>query len=175
MTPAWWDDLFLKEGFASWLGGLKCGDQLYPELCINQSVVAQTFMSGLASDSTVYTHPLIDEKAQTLEQLQDNYDDICYFKSSSVVSMMASYAGMKRFIIGLQRFLGNGCSVATREDLWRAMDDGNGDFVSFARKWISTEGYPVIRVEKSEKGFTLRQERFLFTGDLKAEEDTEIW
>jgi aminopeptidase N len=55
------------------------------------------------------------------------------------------------------------------------MDDGKNDFSSFARKWVSTEGYPIVKIEEAEHGYFLHQERFLRTGDLKPEEDMALW
>lgn len=175
VTPGWWDDLFLKEGFASWLGALKCGGHLHPERRFTQSFVAQTVMRALASDSTRHTHPIIDDTAQTLEQLENTWDDICYEKGSMVVAMLAEHIGLENFIKGIRRYLNKGHAVAGREDLWEAMDDGENDFSSFARKWVSTTGYPVVKIEETATGYSLRQERFLKTGDLREEEDTELW
>jgi aminopeptidase N len=167
--------LFLKEGFASWLGALKCGDHLHPERRFTQSFVAQTVLKALASDSTRHTHPIIDDKAQTLLELENTYDDICYEKGSTVVAMLAEHIGLEAFVKGIRRYLNKGNAVAGREELWQAMDDGKNDFSSFARKWVATEGYPVVKIEEAEHGYFLHQERFLRTGDLKPEEDTALW
>lgn len=175
VTPSWWDDLFLKEGFASWLGSLQCADHLCPERCFRQRCVAQSVARALESDSTRYTYAIIDEKAETIEQLENTWDDICYEKGSAVVVMLAAAAGLEPFIQGIRRFLAKEDGVANREDLWRALDAGNGYLALFARQWTTTKGYTIVKVEKTSKGYLLRQERFLKTGDLKEEEDQDVW
>lgn len=175
MTPVWWDDLFLKEGFACWLGSLQCADHLCPERQFRQRFVAQSVKCALESDSTRYTHAIIDEKAETIEQLENTWDDICYEKGSAVVAILAAAAGLEPFIEGIRRFLAKEDGVADREDLWRALDAENGYLAIFARQWTTTKGYPLVKVEKTSKGYLLRQERFLKTGDLKEEEDEDVW
>jgi aminopeptidase N len=167
--------LFLKEGFASWLGSLKCGDHLHPERRFTQRFVAQKVLKALASDSTRHTHPLIDDRAQTLRELENTWDDICYEKGPTVVTMLAAHIGLEAFVKGIRRYLSKGNAVAGREELWQAMDDGKNEFSSFARKWVATEGYPVVKIKETADGYSLRQERFLRTGNLKLEEDTALW
>jgi aminopeptidase 2 len=167
--------LFLKEGFATWLGSLQCAEELVPERRFRQRFVAQFVTRALHSDSTRHTHAIIDEKAETLEQLDNTWDDICYEKGSAVVAMMAAAAGVEPFVEGIRRFLAKKDGVANREDLWQALDDGTGDLVDFARKWTTTKGFPIVKLEKTSKGYLLRQERFLKTGDLKEEEDQDVW
>ncbi|KAJ9098432.1 hypothetical protein QFC20_005951 [Naganishia adeliensis] len=175
VTPAWWDDLFLKEGFATFLGNLRAANDLRPERRISQFFIAGRMARGLAADGKRNTHAVLDEDIQTLEELEGTWDAVCYSKGASIVAMIAAYVGERDFIRGARKFLSVPHSVANRQDFWKAITNARVDVVSFAQKWITTKGYPVVKIKATEHGFSLTQERFLQSGDLKEEEDTELW
>jgi len=175
VTPAWWDDLFLKESFASWLGGLRCSDDLHPERRIRQSFLNRQMFNALTFDASRNTHAILNEKLHTIQELEGTWDQICYAKSPAVVSMIAAYVGEDQFFAGVKTFLRKPHSVATRHDLWEAMSECGKDVVSFAQRWITTEGYPVVLVEKTETGVSLEQKRFLITGDVEEDDEHVTW
>jgi aminopeptidase 2 len=175
VTPSWWDGLFVKEGFASWLGQLECASDLFPERKLKQAYVSDEMMLALAVDATRNTHPILDENAQTLSQLQGTWDDICYSKGSAVAAMIAAHVGRADFIRGIRKFLHEPHSVSGRDELWKALASDTVDVETFANTWISTPGFPVVTVKEIPGGFALRQERFLQSGDLLPEEDTLLW
>ncbi|KAJ9091779.1 hypothetical protein QFC21_007082 [Naganishia friedmannii] len=130
---------------------------------------------ALTFDASRDTHAILDETLQTIQELEGTWDEICYSKSPAVVAMIAAYVGEEKFFKGIREFLRKPHSVATRHDLWKAIADSEKDVVSFAQKWITAEGYPVITVKKTETGISLSQKRFLQTGDLKEQEDGVVW
>lgn len=142
---------------------------------MGQFFVAGRMARGLVADGKRNTHAVLDETLQTLAELEGTWDAICYSKGASLVAMIAAYVGEGGFIRGIQKFLGAPHSVATRHDFWRAITSEGVDVVSFAQKWITKKGFPVIKVEYTSRGFCLSQERFLQSGDLVPVEDTEIW
>ncbi|KAJ9094221.1 hypothetical protein QFC21_006047 [Naganishia friedmannii] len=176
VTPSWWDDLFLKEGFASWLGQLECASDLFPDQKLKQAYVSDEIMLALDVDATRNTHPILDENAQTLSELEGTWDDICYSKGSAVAAMIAAHVGRRDFIRGIRKFLREPHSVSGRDDLWKALaSESVVDVESFANTWISTPGYPVVTMEEIPGGYVLQQERFLQSGDLSPEEATVLW
>lgn len=175
VTPSWWTDLFLKEGFASWLGELECASDLFPDRELKQAYVSDQMMLALAVDATRNTHPIVDKNAQTLQELEGTWDDICYSKGSAVAAMIAAHVGRRDFIRGIRKFLSKPHSVSGRDDLWKALASELVDVETFANAWISLPGFPVVIVQEVSNGYTLRQERFLQSGDLLPEEDTAIW
>lgn len=132
-------------------------------------------MLALAVDATRNTHPILDENAQTLSQLQGTWDDICYSKGSAVAAMITAHIGRADFIRGIRKFLHEPHSVSGRDELWKALASDTVDIETFANTWISTPGFPVVTVKEIPGGFALHQERFLQSGDLLPEEDTLLW
>lgn len=167
--------MFLKEGFATFLGNLRAANDLQPERRITQYFVVGRIARGLLADGQRNTHAVLDENLQTLEELEGTWDAVCYSKGASLIAMIAEYVGEQDFIRGVRKFLRIPHSVANRQDFWKAITNERVDVVSFAQKWITTKGYPVVTVEATDQGFSLIQERFLQSGDLKPEEDMEIW
>lgn len=167
--------MFLKEGFATFFGNLRAANYLRPERRISHFFVAGRMARGLVADGKRNTHAVLDENLQTLAELESTWDAVCYSKGASIVAMIAAFAGEDEFLGGVRRFLSTPYSIATRHDFWRAITTEKVDVVSFAQKWITTKGYPVVKVERTEHGFSLTQERFLQSGDLRPDEDTEIW
>jgi aminopeptidase N len=143
---------------------------------MGQCFVAGRMARGLVADGKRNTHAVLDETLQTLAELEGTWDAVCYSKGASLVAMIAAYVGEDGLIRGIRKFLEAPHSVATRHDFWSAISRNEGvDVVSFAQQWITTKGFPVIKVEYTSRGFCLSQERFLQSGDLVPVEDTEIW
>lgn len=163
VTMAWWDNLWLNEGFASWMG-TKATDYFNPEW--------QTWLraSGekewaMSLDARATTHP-IQQVVATEEEANDAFDEITYEKGQSFIRMLESYLGEQPFREGIREYMKrHAFASTTTADLWKALEDASGRPVrSFAAGWTQQPGFPVVKLsEAAEDGTTtvgIAQERF---------------
>src|SRR6185436_7787546 len=163
VTMAWWDNLWLNEGFASWME-TKTTDALNPEW--NVWVRSEGAKAGLmAMDAQKSTHP-IQRAVASESQIGDAFDQITYTKGMFFLRMLESYLGENAFRNGLRRYLKrHAYSNSTSADLWAALEEVSHKPVSeFASGWTEQPGLPVIvasaRCENGKQEVDLRQERF---------------
>lgn len=109
--------------------------------------------------------------------ITDHITAISYLKGSSVIRMLSAYLGTETFLKGVSNYLkahayGNAKTTA----LWKALSDASGkDVNEFANNWITKIGFPVVTVAEETGQISIRQSRFLSTGDVKAEDDETTW
>ena len=163
VTMAWWDNLWLNEGFASWMG-TKCSDTLNPEwqLWVRANSDKETAM---ALDAHRTTHP-IQRPIANESQANDAFDTISYLKGQSFLRMLESYLGPDTFRDGIRRYVArHQYSNTTTADLWAALGEASGKPVTaLAAGWTELPGFPVVAVSAEGSGAarTLRLEQFRF-------------
>ncbi len=161
VTMRWWTDLWLNEGFASWIEYLAI-DKLFPEWNMWTQFIVDEQQQALKLDSLEHTHP-IEVTVNHPDEIRSIFDAISYSKGASVIHMLHEYLGPEVFRDGLRHYLerhkyGNTDTV----DLWQALEEISGKPVKeFMHAWTSQSGYPVVHVDVEESDVTLRQERFL--------------
>jgi aminopeptidase 2 len=176
VTMDWWSDLWLNEGFATWVGWLAV-DHLFPEWEVWNQFVDEVVQSGLNLDSLRSSHP-IEVPVKDAAEIPQIFDNISYNKGGSVIRMLSNYMGRDVFLAGIRRYLKkHAFANASTNDLWAALSEESGmDISEFMTLWTRYIGYPIITVkEVDEKSFTARQNRFLSSGDVKEEEDKHLW
>ncbi|KAI4203910.1 MAG: hypothetical protein LQ350_001532 [Teloschistes chrysophthalmus] len=175
VTMDWWSELWLNEGFATWVGWLAI-DHLYPEFQVWCQFVTEAMQTAQQLDSLRASHPIEVPVKDALE-IDQIFDAISYLKGSSVIRMLSNHLGVDVFIRGVSDYLkahrhGN----ATTNDLWAALSKASGkDVNAFMDPWIKKIGFPVLTVAEEPGQIGVRQSRFLSTGDVKAEEDDTLW
>ncbi|MBV9008254.1 MAG: M1 family metallopeptidase [Verrucomicrobia bacterium] len=170
VTMAWWDNLWLNEGFASWMGS-KCTAHFNPqwEVWLQRSVPRdptrrigipkETAMEG---DARATTHP-IQQKVGTEAEANSAFDDITYKKGQSFLRMLENFLGEDVFRDGIRGYMqAHQYSNATTADLWNALNEASGKPVdAIAASWTEQPGFPVITVKREEDDqASLTQERF---------------
>lgn len=163
VTMAWWDNLWLNEGFASWMGS-KSTDALNPEW--HHWVRTDISKLGvMAMDAQKSTHPI--QRLVTSElQIADAFDRITYTKGMFFIRMLEDYLGEKQFQKGLRAYMKrHAYSNTTTADLWAAMEKASQKPVGrFAAGWTEQPGFPLIvassSCERGKQQIGLRQERF---------------
>lgn len=175
VTMKWWDELWLNEGFATWVG-YTAVDYLQPEWDIFNIVVSESLQKSLHLDGLRSSHPIhvpvID--AVDIDQL---FDAISYHKGSSIILMLSNYLGIDCFLDGVSSYLNsNKFDNATTVDLWNAIGQVSGKPVNkMMENWTGKIGFPIVNVEFNENNLVVTQSRFLSTGDVTEEEDTTLW
>jgi puromycin-sensitive aminopeptidase len=160
VTMRWWTDLWLNEGFASFME-YKCVDHLFPEWEMWDQYVAGRFDSALRLDSLTNTHP-IEVEVHHPDEISEIFDMISYAKGSSVIRMLEDYLGEKDFRKGLREYLKTHAYKNTRtSDLWESLQKASGKPVKEVMKsWTKTPGYPVVSITEKPASLVLKQERF---------------
>ena len=148
VTMKWWDNLWLNEGFATWMA-LKPSQALHPEWNATLDGVQAT-NKALELDSLVNTHP-IRVKAETPEEINELFDPISYEKAGAVLRMIESYVSPDVFRRGVNVYLrkfsyGN----ATAEDFWNAVTAASGRPVDkIMPTFVDLAGVPLVTVKSA--------------------------
>lgn len=170
VTMAWWDNLWLNEGFASWMG-TKCTAKFNPdwETWISREVPRDpTRRHGIAKESAMEgdarstTHP-IQQPIATEAEANSSFDDITYRKGLAFIRMLESFLGEDVFREGLRKYMAlHKFSNTTTADLWNALAEASGKPVAeIAAAWTQQPGFPIVKVARDPGGkITLTQERF---------------
>jgi tricorn protease interacting factor F2/3 len=165
-TMTWWDDLWLNEGFATFLGA-RITDQLAPDFQPRAGLILRPYemRDALEGDSLRATHS-IREPVEGADGVGQVVDAILYGKGSSVVRMLDAYLGETEFRRGVAEYLGRfQFRNARTEDLWESLELSSKQGVSsIVTPWVERPGLPVIRVARSPSGLELHQSRFLYLG-----------
>lgn len=149
VTMRWWDDLWLNEGFASWMEN-KASADLNPEWFARETAVSQDREGAMAADSTAATHPII-RKVETVDQIGEAFDGITYQKGQAVIGMIESTLGADPFREGIRRYMAKYKHANTVTDqLWTELSAASGRPVaSFAHDFTLQGGVPLIRVQNA--------------------------
>ncbi|HEX2329069.1 MAG TPA: M1 family metallopeptidase [Candidatus Angelobacter sp.] len=148
VTMKWWDNVWLNEGFATWME-LKPSQALHPEWnALAQGVNATN--RALAVDSLRNTHA-IRARAETPEEINQMFDPISYEKGAAVLRMLETYVTPDVFRRGVNSYLRKfAYSNATAEDFWQAMTLASGRPVNKVMPtFIDQPGEPLITVKTS--------------------------
>ncbi|XP_069957724.1 aminopeptidase N isoform X2 [Cherax quadricarinatus] len=171
VTPKWWTDLWLNEGFAAFVQYIGM-DHIEPSWKVIELFVINKLQSVLTLDSLEASHK-ISVRVGHPSEISQIFDGISYNKGASIIRMMNHFLTEDTFRKGLSTYLntfkyGN----AEQDDLWEhltqaAHQDGTLPLdltvKTIMDTWTLQMGYPVITVERSPDGTSasVSQERFL--------------
>ena len=159
VTMAWWDDLWLNEGFASWME-YKAAAQLHPDWKPWLGTVRSKEFA-LGSDARAGTHPII-QPIQDVLQASEAFDEITYIKGAAVIRMLEDYLGEDAFRDGVRAYMkkyAHGNTIT--DDLWVELEKASGQPVAaIAHDFTLQAGVPLITVAKTKTGLSLSQSRF---------------
>ena len=164
VTMGWWDNLWLNEGFASWMQE-KAAGRFYPQW--------KTWLNGygqkqfaMALDARRTSHP-IQQAVADQSEAQTAFDGITYNKGQAFIRMLEGYLGEDAFRDGIRRYMAaHAYGNTTTADLWTALESAAGKPVTaIAASFTEQDGVPLITAETSCNGdvqrMRLRQDRFV--------------
>jgi aminopeptidase N len=159
VTMAWWDNLWLNEGFASWMG-TKCSDHFNPQWHIWLRSNADK-EGAMTTDALSATHP-IQQPVKTESEAASAFDEITYQKGQSFLRMLESYLGEEDFRAGIRSYIqAHRLSNSTTADLWNALAQSSRKPVTaIAASWTEQPGLPLVSMASTESSATVNQERF---------------
>ena len=180
VTMEWWDDLWLNESFASWMG-TKAVDWLFPDWEMWTQFVNMDTNRALSLDGLKNSHP-IEQEVKNPAEVSQLFDAISYSKGGSVLRMLENFLTPDVFQKGLYRYLkANEYGNARTQDLWSALEEESGmPVTSIMDSWVKQTGYPVLQIEADRRPdgvmVSLSQERFVYDHLLGEEEpNPEVW
>jgi aminopeptidase N len=178
VTMKWWDDIWLNEGFATWMEGHALA-AMHPEwnVSVDAAIATQT---ALSLDGLTSTHA-IHAPAETPAQIDEAFDAIAYEKGAAVLRMLEAYLGPETFRKGINAYLdahayGNG----TSQDFWTAMAATSGKPIDrILPTFVNQPGAPLIDITPAcGNGGTqvaAAQQRFFLDPALLANRSSELW
>jgi aminopeptidase N len=173
VTMAWWDDLWLNEGFATWMQ-THAADALHPEWRTGLKAEAIS-ERGKRADAKLSTHPVL-QPINSAEQADEAFDAITYNKGAAVITMLEAYIGPDAFREGLDRYIkAHAYGNTVDSDLWGEMQAGTGKpILDVERDFTQQAGLPLIRVTGQGTGTELRISRF-YEDPTSAPPLTQSW
>lgn len=170
VTMEWWDGIWLKEAFATFME-LACIDAWKPEW--RQWEQFTVDRAAALDTDTLHTTRAVEFPVRSPEEAEAMYDILTYEKGASIVRMLEQYLTPDRFRDGVRAYLSTHAYGNTRNsDLWDAIEAATGDPVrSTMDTWILQGGHPVIEADVDERGLRLQQRRNLYLdGDDEADQ-----
>lgn len=145
VTMRWWDDLWLNEGFASWMES-RMTARLHPEWNTHLETV-NARDGAMRRDALATTHPVVQHVA-TVEQASQAFDEITYQKGEAVIRMLEAYVGEDAWRRGVQAYMrAHAYGNTTSNDLWRQVERAAARPVTaIAHDFTLQPGVPLIRV-----------------------------
>ncbi|MFF2143885.1 aminopeptidase N [Kitasatospora sp. NPDC058190] len=141
VTPRWWDDLWLKESFADFMGsyGLIGARTRYSSAWV--TFANQRKAWAYRQDQFPTTHPITAD-IRDLEDAKLNFDGITYAKGASVLKQLVAYVGSEAFFEGARRYFKRHAFGNTElADLLGVLEETSGrDLKSWAAAWLQTAG-----------------------------------
>lgn len=157
VTMSWWDDIWLNEGFASWMEA-KATDQFHPEWAVHlQDMAARDGAMNL--DARAATHPVVQEVADARDAA---FDTISYQKGQAVISMIEAWVGEDHFRQALRAYMkAHAYGNTISDDLWSAVEAASGQPIRrIAADFTGQPGVPLIKVASLGPAWRLTQRRF---------------
>ncbi|MBV7699238.1 aminopeptidase N [Streptomyces sp. TRM70350] len=140
VTMEWWDDLWLKESFADFMGSFaQVGATRFKDGWITFANRRKSW--AYRADQLPSTHPVTAD-IRDLQDAKLNFDGITYAKGASVLKQLVAYVGQDAFLEGARRYFKRHAYGNTRlGDLLSVLEETSGrDMGAWARSWLQTAG-----------------------------------
>uniref|UniRef100_A0A2K5EMY8 Aminopeptidase n=1 Tax=Aotus nancymaae TaxID=37293 RepID=A0A2K5EMY8_AOTNA len=187
VTMEWWNDIWLKEGFANYME-LIAVNATYPELRFDDDFLNVCF-EVIKRDSLNSSRP-VSKPAETPTQIQEMFDEVSYNKGACILNMLKDFLTEEKFQKGIIHYLKKfSYRNAKNDDLWSSLSNSclESDFTSggvchsdskmtsnmltflgenvevkeMMTTWTLQKGIPLLVVKQDGRSLRLQQERFL--------------
>ena len=178
VTAAWWDDIWLNEGFATWMTPHPM-EAWKADWLVGQDVT-NGILNALASDGVENTRP-IHQEVETRAEIDSVFDGIAYGKTAAVLHMLESYVGPEAFRRGVNLYLKeHAYGNATAADFWSAMARSSGKPIDqIMPTFVMQAGEPYLavstRCNAGSTELTLSQKRYFNTPEAFQRANSQKW
>jgi aminopeptidase N len=183
VTMNWWDDVWLNEGFATWMEG-KPVDAWKPEWHVGLDEVSRgdilTTLGALNVDSLASTRA-IHQPVETPGQIQELFDGIAYGKSAAVLRMIEAYIGPETFRAGVNEYLKrHAYANATAEDFWATLAQVSKKPVDqIMATFVKQPGVPMVSLKTQCTGnsttVAMKQQRYFYDRTKLDAANDQLW
>lgn len=174
VTPRWWDDIWLNESFATWMGN-QIGLEWRPDLGTRALELAQA-LEAMDEDSLAAGRPVRQPITDSAD-INAAFDRLTYQKGGQIIRMFERYLGPETFRKGVQLHLDrHRFGTADAEAFFASMAEASGKpgLVAAWRSFVDQEGVPLVRFAAGTGGrYGLRQARYAPIGG--ARDDGRLW
>ncbi len=164
VTPAWWDDIWLNESFANWMG-YRIGNGWRPDLNIGAGALAEGF-AAMSTDALLAGRP-IHQPITRNAQVDAAFDSITYGKGGQVVAMIAAFMGDTKFRDGVRHYMAvHRYGNATSAQFFEAMAEVAGDprILPAMQSFTDQQGVPLLSFTGGNGQYTVTQSRYARLG-----------
>jgi aminopeptidase N/puromycin-sensitive aminopeptidase len=178
VTAAWWDDIWLNEGFATWMER-KPIRAWHPEWRLEEDEAA-TAQRVIGQDSLSAARAIHGDP-RTSAEIKEMFDGITYQKGGAVLGMLESYVGPDIFRNGVNSYLkAHANGNATSADFWQAMAKVSGKPVDkIMPTFVMQPGVPLVTVGGScssgKQTLELSQQRFFLSSSGDSAKQGQVW
>ncbi|HEX2712216.1 MAG TPA: M1 family aminopeptidase, partial [Candidatus Acidoferrales bacterium] len=174
VTTAWWDDIWLNEGFASWMAN-KIVNEYRPEWKMNLSEL-DGYQNAMGTDELVSSRK-VRQPILSDDDIQNAFDGITYNKGSALLNMFESYLGAAKFQEGIRSYLkkyawGN----TTSDQFLEAISQGDPAIPKAFSSFLNQAGVPLVSAKLQCGAGTPKlqfsQQRFLPRGSQGSSNQT---
>ncbi|KAK9974347.1 hypothetical protein ABG768_022449 [Culter alburnus] len=175
VTMRWWNDLWLNEGFATYMQYMSISN-VFPHLDINTEFLNVRF-KALAKDALNSSHP-VSTVVSTPEQVEEMFDSVSYEKGASILLMLNATLRDGEFRKGVIEYLQKyNRSNTESEDLWNSLSQVSKQNVNVSEMmhtWTVRKGFPLVTVKRNGTQVTLSQEHFLLNAE-NSTDNSSLW
>jgi alanyl aminopeptidase len=166
VTTAWWDDIWLNEGFASWMAN-KNVNQYHPEW--KENISELNGYQGAMDNDVLVSARQVRQPIKSNDDIANAFDSITYQKGSALLNMFESYMGPEKFRDGIRRYLLKyEWKNATSAEFLTALAGDDSSIVSEFSSFLDQPGVPLVIAQLECNGgaaqLDLSQQRFFPLG-----------
>lgn len=164
VTPKWWDDIWLNESFANWMG-YRIGNEWRPDLNVAAGALEEGF-AAMGTDALLAGRP-IHQKIDKTAQVDAAFDSITYGKGGHVVAMIAAFMGDTKFRDGVRGYMAaHRYGNASSDEFFAAMATASGDprILPAMKSFTDQQGVPLVTFTGSNGQYTVTQSRYARLG-----------
>ncbi|CAH0725375.1 unnamed protein product, partial [Brenthis ino] len=183
VTPAWWSDIWLNEGFASYVEYVAV-DAVEKSWKLMEVFVLNEVQSVFKLDALTSSHQISVEVGNP-EEIGAIFDKISYGKGSAILRMMNHFLTDDVFNAGITDYLNaKKFGDAEQRDLWSALTNAareknafDADVAIVMDSWTLQTGFPVLTITRdyNNGSITFKQERFILINDTVNEHNSSVW
>lgn len=174
VTPRWWDDIWLNESFATWMGN-QLALEWRSDLGVRQLELAEA-LEAMDEDSLAVGRPVRQPIADSAD-INAAFDRLTYQKGGQIIRMFERYLGPETFQRGVRLHLDRyRFGTADSQAFFASMAEasGNPGLADAWRSFVDQEGVPLVRFTPAPGGaFGLAQSRYAPIGG--AADDGRLW
>ncbi|XP_046962150.1 glutamyl aminopeptidase [Vanessa cardui] len=179
VTMKWWDEVWLNEGFASYMQ-VKSLNAIEPSWTMLDQFLTRTLHSVLVIDAKLSSHPIV-QTVETPDEITSIFDSISYNKGASILRMLEGFTGEENFRKGVSDYLkkyefGNTITkdLLTSLEPYFTKNNPGLNLMYIMDTWTRQMGYPLLTVTRGDKAntYVITQKRFLIDPEAVVKQDS---